>query len=54
MEKLGVDQEPAEGQKKASDQETCPKCGKVLTKIGKLRLCPMHGSEPFERPHEQT
>lgn len=54
MEKFGVDQTPAPGEKKASEQDTCPICGKTLTKAGAVRLCPTHGSKPFERPYEQN
>ena len=51
MDKYGVD-EGALKEKMASGELThCPKCGKELARHGKLVLCPMHGSLPFEE-HE--
>jgi ribosomal protein L37E len=48
MIKYGVDETPSEGQKEAQASVTCPKCGQQLIVEGKVRLCPVHGSEPFE------
>ncbi len=52
MHKYGVDETPTEGQKEAQQASACPKCGQQLLVEGKVRLCPTHGSEPFE-DHEQ-
>ena len=54
MEKFGVDEEQPGGQKQASEMATCPRCGKTLIKHGRLRLCPMHGSLPFENSDEKN
>lgn len=29
----------------------CPYCGKALTKLAGVVLCPVHGSEPFEHEY---
>ena len=31
------------------DRKTCPECGKILEHNGRVLLCPLHGSRPFER-----
>jgi len=49
MEKFGVDEEPDPKQKKASEHNVCPTCGKPVIRHGKLLFCPVHGSEPFEQ-----
>lgn len=53
MNKYGVDETPAEGRKEAQQVSSCPKCGQNLIVEGKVRLCPKHGSEPFEA-HDRT
>lgn len=49
MIKYGVD-EVAPSDKQATDTKTCPLCGQALTIEGSIRLCPKHGSRPFETP----
>lgn len=48
MDKFGVDQGRDEDNEKRAS-EGCPKCGKKLIEQGKVLLCPIHGSEPFEQ-----
>jgi len=53
MEKYGVDEEQPVTSKQANAVDKCPKCGAPVIKHGRLRLCPSHGSEPFEYSDEQ-
>jgi len=46
MEKLGVDEQRTENEKKASDG--CPLCGAKVERHGNVLACPTHGTEPFE------
>ena len=49
MDKHGVDegaQDQEALEKKAA--EGCPQCGAKLERHGKVLICPVHGSEPFE------
>lgn len=51
MEKYGVEKD-TEKVKQAGDGQrpgTCPWCGKDLDENGH---CPVHGSEPFEKPRK--
>jgi hypothetical protein len=48
MEKYGVDEDKQPTTKQAGAQETCPLCGQVVRTHGVIRLCPTHGSKPFE------
>ena len=35
--------------KTAQGEPTCPECGRKAEAYGKVLLCPLHGSDPFER-----
>lgn len=51
MDKYAVDETKglsSEEQEKRAAQG-CPLCGKALVKHGSVVLCPIHGSEPFEK-----
>lgn len=49
MDKYGVDEAAKPGEKQASDTKThCPVCGSECTTHGRVVLCPVHGSKPFE------
>lgn len=50
MEKYGYEVEEGEGIKTASEKGKCPICGAEVT--GNPPVCPVHGSEPFERKHD--
>ena len=47
MDKYGVD-ETKPAQKEASEEVHCPVCGSICEQHGKVYLCPVHGSKPFE------
>jgi len=48
MQKYGVDESKTpETQKQAS--EGCPICGSKVEHHGQILMCPVHGSEPFEK-----
>lgn len=49
LEKYGVD-ESVENPEKLEKQaaEGCPECGKKPERHGKVLMCPVHGTEPFE------
>lgn len=50
MEKYGVDEsveDQEDLEKKAADG--CPECGREVQRHGGLLMCPVHGSEPFEK-----
>lgn len=55
MSKYAVDERPgrADVEKRASaacpECPECPKCGRKPQAFGAALLCPVHGSEPFER-----
>lgn len=49
MEKLGVDeQNDSEALEKAA-AKGCPICGAEPERHGSVLICPVHGSEPFEK-----
>lgn len=48
MEKFGVDESADENLEKQA-AEGCPECGKKPELHGKVLMCPVHGSEPFEK-----
>jgi len=54
MEKYGVDEQAKPGEKQASSEVTCPRCGSLCTAHGTVFLCPTHGSEPFERDDDKA
>ena len=51
MDKYGVDESATEKEKLAS--KGCPECGRAPERHGNLLVCPVHGTEPFERPKEK-
>ena len=56
MEKYGVDESTGVNQQQLEKQAAkgCPDCGKELTKHGSVLMCPTHGTEPFERPQDDS
>lgn len=49
MEKFGVDESTdGEALEKAA-AKGCPICGKKPEQHGTVLICPVHGSEPFEK-----
>lgn len=54
MEKYGVDESTGVDQEQLEKRAAkgCPECGKELTKHGSVLMCPVHGTEPFEKPQE--
>lgn len=49
MEKYGVDETPSSKTKYGeTGLDDCPLCGARLQKHGRVVLCPVHGSGPFE------
>ena len=49
MTKLGVDESvDTEAVEKAAS-DGCPKCGRKVERHGNVVLCPVHGTEPFEK-----
>lgn len=50
MDKYGVDTSTGKNDEQLEKQaaEGCPNCGKKLTKLGSVVICPDCGSEPFE------
>jgi len=48
MEKYGVDEGVSEKFEKAA-ASGCPVCGAKPIRHGYTLLCPVHGSEPFEK-----
>lgn len=53
MQKYGVLESTA-GDKQAGDSKTCPRCGQELRIEGPTRLCPTHGSAPFEQSAQHS
>jgi nucleoid DNA-binding protein len=49
MEKLGVDEGVNTEQLEKAAAEGCPECGRPVQRHGNVMVCPVHGSEPFER-----
>lgn len=49
MTKYAVDTSSPGQSKTASSEEDCPLCGKRVVRHGRVKLCPTHGSAPFER-----
>lgn len=50
MEKFGVDENVDQTELEKQANAGCPECGrKDLQKHGAVLMCPVHGSEPFER-----
>jgi hypothetical protein len=54
MEKFGVDEDLSKEKKASGEVTHCPECGSELAPHGKLVLCPVHGSKPFESPNERS
>jgi hypothetical protein len=48
MEKYGVDESADQDKLEKQAAEGCPICGRKPEKHGKVLMCPVHGSEPFE------
>lgn len=51
MEKYGVDESNPDLQKQAS--QGCPECGRPVERHGEVFMCPVHGSEPFEKKKKE-
>jgi len=51
MKKLGVktDNEKTAGE---GDIAVCPECGRDVEMVGQTKVCPTHGSAPFEQQDE--
>ena len=47
MDKFGVD-ETKQTKTASEGLRKCPECGAVVKEHGKILLCPVHGSKPFE------
>lgn len=54
MDKLGVDEEVDQETLEKQANEGCPDCGQKLIQHGRVLVCPTHGTEPFERRHQDT
>lgn len=56
MEKYSVVQVPKlqKGEKTSSTDERCPLCNALAVQQGNIRVCPNHGSRPWEPPPEPT
>ena len=52
MEKYGVDESQTPELAKQASQG-CPECGRPVEKHGDLFMCPVHGSEPFEKAKKE-
>ena len=48
MEKLGVDEQIDQESLEKKATQGCPECGQKLAQHGKVLVCPVHGTEPFE------
>lgn len=48
MEKYGVDESTDQEKLEKQAAEGCPVCGRKPEKHGKVLMCPVHGTEPFE------
>jgi len=52
MEKYGVDESTsADLEKRAA--KGCPECGRKPERHGRILVCPIHGTEPFEAHEEK-
>ena len=49
MDKYGVREDVDQEKLEKVAAKGCPKCGKELIQHGNTLLCPVHGSEPFEK-----
>lgn len=49
MEKFAVDEEVDQEQLEKQASQGCPVCGKQPERHGNVLMCPVHGSEPFEK-----
>jgi len=49
MSKFGVDETPTFNEKLGSKTARCPVCGSKCDRHGDILVCPVHGTEPFER-----
>jgi rubrerythrin len=49
LEKYGVDESVDQDELEKVANNGCPICGKPVTKHGNVLVCPVHGSEPFEK-----
>ena len=51
MEKYGVDETtPVRGEDlEKLAAKGCPSCGREVIRHGSVLMCPVHGTEPFER-----
>lgn len=54
MDKYGVDEQVDQEQLEKRAARGCPECGRELVKHGSVLLCPMCGSEPFEKDNAET
>jgi len=48
MEKFGVDESVDQETLEKKAANGCPECGRKLERHGRVLMCPVHGSEPFE------
>lgn len=49
MEKLGVDEDVDQENLEKQASDGCPKCGRKPERHGKVLVCPVDGTEPFEK-----
>ncbi len=49
MDKFGVSEGVDSEKLEKWASEGCPVCGMETKKLGRLLVCPKHGTEPFER-----
>lgn len=56
MEKFGVDESTHHNQEELEKKaaEGCPVCGRKVIVSGSVIRCPVHGTEPFEKPPEES
>jgi uncharacterized Zn finger protein (UPF0148 family) len=54
IDKFAVDEGTDDEQLAKLASQGCPKCGKPPVRQGRVLLCPVHGSEPFEQATKST
>lgn len=49
MDKFGVDESTDQERLEKMASQGCPICGAKVIRHGSVLMCPIHGTEPFER-----
>lgn len=53
MEKYAVEEGQDQDAIEKAASQGCPVCGRAVERHGDVVLCPVHGSEPFEKKRQE-